>query len=141
MIGGSRAKRHLTELTSFAKLYGMRVSSKKFLAVFLALWLPFFSGSALAVALPMQLHGACQMHEVQHADARKSSAIYGQPASPANFSCHACGFCHLTGSGFLASQDTDQLDMLQAGAHIIPYLFSFRSITSPPFVPPPLARA
>ena len=103
---------------------------KRIIALILAVWLPLFSGNALAVALSMET--TCQMH-----------AMHGQGTSAVNqeagMSCHACGFCHLAATGYLAVSHAmpaspDLLSMADS-----PNPSAFSSISSPPLVPPPLA--
>ena len=128
--------------------------SRKFVAVLMLLWLPLFSGAALAASVSMQAQRcACHeagMQEMHHQDtdiqqhhqaelsgAQDQSASHDQQDS----SCNACGVCHLACSGYLAVPS-----MAAVAAHVTaltttPYLVSFHSITSTPLVPPPLARA
>lgn len=105
---------------------------KKLIAVILAIWLPLFSGDALAVSVSMQ--SACEVHAT-HATTQNASARH----HPGGMSCNVCGFCHLAGTGYLAASDMMPCSMEPTGSARSFYLFSFSSITSPPLVPPPLA--
>ncbi|HCI14159.1 MAG: hypothetical protein A2063_03370 [Gallionellales bacterium GWA2_60_142] len=130
----------------------MSCISRKFVAVLMLLWLPLFSGSALAASLTMQAQqGSCHQAAMQHEDmsmhhhdaamdqvaSHDHSAVQDQTDS----SCNACGVCHLACSGYLAVPGLAAPDMPQAVAATTPYTVSFHSITSTPLVPPPLVRA
>ncbi|MDZ4202444.1 MAG: DUF2946 domain-containing protein [Gallionella sp.] len=126
--------------------------SKKFVAVLMLLWLPLFSGSALAASVSMQAQrGDCHeaaVQEMQHAGEHQhhdadASFAPGQaaPADQADTSCNACGICHLACSGYLAMHGLPAPEAPQAAAAVTPCTISFHSITSAPLVPPPLVRA
>ena len=104
----------------------------KFIAVVLAVWLPLFSGDALAVTVSMQY--TCEAHAI-HATAQIASAQHHAGGR----SCNLCGFCHLAATGFLAANGIMPNPMVPAGSHRSFYLSAFSSIASPPLVPPPLA--
>jgi hypothetical protein len=139
---------------SFCEAARMSRLSRKFVAVLMLLWLPLFSGSALAATVSMQAQrGACHeaaMQEMHHADAgdhrhhhAEASAVQDQTAShdQADTSCNACGVCHLASSGYLAEPGVADVAAQAAAQPVTPYLVSFHSITSTPLVPPPLACA
>ncbi len=123
---------------------------RQFIAVLLAVWLPLFSGAALAASVSMQAQrGACheadmqQMHHQdmdvhQHAD---SSAAQHDAQDQQDSSCNACGVCHLACSGYLAVPTVEAVTAQVSAQSVTPYLVSFHSITSIPLVPPPLALA
>lgn len=123
----------------------MSNSIRKFIAVFLAIWLPLFSGAVLAASVSMQMQsGSCHvagmaamqdMDEYQHAVSYDQSAAQDQHEP----SCTICGVCHLACSGYLGVQAIKTPEILQSPLLVTPYLFSFHSITSTPLVPPPLA--
>ncbi|MFZ3019897.1 MAG: DUF2946 domain-containing protein [Gallionella sp.] len=128
--------------------------SRKFVAILMLLWLPLFSGSALAASVSMQAQrGACHeasMQEMHHADAGEHQhhdtevpVAQDQTASTdqSDTSCNSCGVCHLACSGYLAVPGLVAPDMPQAVAATTPYTVSFHSVTSTPLVPPPLVRA
>lgn len=121
--------------------------SRKLVAVFMLLWLPLFSGSALAASVSMQLqrgyHEAAvqaMAHEEmsgchQHNDAQPVAADEQTPA------CSACGLCHLACTGYLAVPGAELVAVQTAAREVTPYLVVFHSFTSAPLVPPPLVRA
>lgn len=131
----------------FCQAARMSQTARKFIAVLLAIWLPLFSGSALAASISMQMQqGAC--HEMgmdetqdrgdhQHAMSHDQSPAHDQHGT----SCTACGVCHLACSGYLAVQEVRALDTPQVVGPVTPYLFSFHSIISIPLLPPPLPLA
>lgn len=112
------------------------------------LWLPLFSGSALAASVRMQmLHGNC--HEtvaaqtMSHCEMAGHHQHHGKMAAAADShksSCDTCEVCHLVGTGYL---DVSSLYVTAGpGARELPpYLVAFHSFTSAPLVPPPLVRA
>jgi hypothetical protein len=114
----------------------MSQTTRKFIAVLLALWLPLFGGSALAATISMQ-HGSCheagmgamQMAGDHHHDVQDKQR------------CNNCGICHLACSGYLGMQEVKVLDALHLAFSVTPYLFSFHSISSAPLLPPPLDLA
>ena len=117
------------------------------------LWLPLFSGSALAASLAMQAQqGDCHQTAMQHGEdmsmhhhdaAMDQAATHDHSAAQdqTDSSCNACGVCHLACSGYLAVPGLAAPDMPQAVAATTPYTVSFHSVTSTPLVPPPLVRA
>jgi hypothetical protein len=128
--------------------------TRKFVAVLMLLWLPLSGGSALAATLAMQAQqGSCHQAAVQpenmlmddmgmhHDAAMDASHDHSAMQDQSDSSCNACGVCHLACSGYLAVPGLAAPETLQALAAATPYAVSFRSITSTPLVPPPLARA
>jgi hypothetical protein len=125
-------------------------SSRKFIAVLLLLWLPVFTGSALAASVSMLLpqdscheaamqnmsHEAMDMgeHHMHHGDMPATTDEHGP-------SCSACGVCHLACTGYLAVPSVDMVALQPAVLEITPYLVVFHSVTSAPLLPPPLVRA
>jgi len=131
----------------------------KFIAVILAIWLPLFSGNALAASIAMQSmggdrhsavakqgepHAHCastvQQH-TQHAqlatDQDQSAGHQDQP-NPAD---ENCGTCHLACCGYMVAAPAKVMGA-QPSARLFATLSSqFQSITSTPLDPPPLARA
>jgi hypothetical protein len=107
----------------------MSYRTRKLIAVLLAIWLPLFSGSALASSVMMQMQpDACQEMGMDEHD-----------MAPASTQCDTCDVCHLACGSYLAVQAISHPDALPAVATVTPYLFSFDSITSIPLLPPPLA--
>jgi hypothetical protein len=133
---------HTTAMTRFAR---------KFVAVLMLLWLPVFTGSALAASVSMQLpqagchetataqtmsHEGMDMgeHHMHHSDVPAS-------ADEHNPSCSSCGVCHLACTGYLGVPDVAMAAVQTAALETTPYLVVFHSFTSAPLVPPPLVRA
>lgn len=123
----------------------MTRSARKFVAMLMLLWLPIFTGSALAATVSMQLpHGSC--HEAQtmmHGDTHEHHPHHREqaPADEHAPSCNTCGVCHLACTGYLAVPSTELAAVSTGTADITPYLVAFRSVTFAPLVPPPLVSA
>ncbi len=113
------------------------------------LWLPLFSGNALAATISMQMqHGRCHeaaapqamahghmdAHHQHHADTAPTADEHGP-------SCSACGVCHLACTGYLGVHDIDLAAVQAPTRETTPFLVVFDSFTSAPLVPPPLVRA
>jgi hypothetical protein len=130
--------------------------SRKFVAVLLAVWLPLFSGYALADSIVMQnmrgdCHGAQQvahpsqldlashqhMHHAQLAANGDQSA--GQHDSQ-NSPCNNSGVCQLACSGYLASFAIDMAEAQLSAQSFTLSSTQFQSVTTAPLDPPPLAR-
>jgi len=110
------------------------------------LWLPLFSGSALAASISMQLQRGCHEAAAQamaHEEMGDHHQHHGEPAAAdeQSPSCNACGVCHLACTGYLAVPGAELVIVQAAVREITPYLVAFHSFTSAPLVPPPLARA
>jgi len=114
------------------------------------LWLPIFSGSALAASLAMQVQqdschqAAMQLDDMsmhQHHDAVPDMSDQSASLDQSDTTCNDCGVCHLACSGYLAVPGLVAPDMPQPVAATTPYTVSFHSVTSTPLVPPPLVRA
>jgi hypothetical protein len=129
----------------------MTRSARKFVAVLMLLWLPLFTGSALAASVSMQLpQGSCHesvmdqtmSHEAM--DMGEHHMHHGDMPAPADEhspSCSDCGVCHLACTGYLAVADVALSAVQAAALELTPYLVVFHSFTSAPLVPPPLVRA
>lgn len=115
--------------------------SRKFVAVLMLLWLPLSGGSALAASVSMEAQGSCRdmgMPAMQQHDMGGHHAA-GQHRHGA--SCDSCGVCHLACCGYLAPPSIELAALQLDGLPVTAYLVSFRSITSAPLDPPPLARS
>jgi hypothetical protein len=130
----------------------MTRSTRKFIAVIMLLWLPVFTGSALAASISMQLpQGECQEaamlqamthesmdmgdmvmgeHQMQHCD---TSAPAGEHSS--------CGVCHLACTAYLTVPGVSIAAVQTSARETTPYLVVFNSFSSAPLLPPPLVRA
>ncbi len=125
----------------------MSHSTRKFVAVLMLLWLPFFSGSALAATVSMQMpQGSC--HEVSApADMASGDMVEHHHSALAggedeqSSSCSGCGVCHLACTGYMAVPGLEMAVMPSSAREVTPYLVVFRSITFEPLDPPPLAGA
>jgi len=136
----------------------MSHTAGKFIAVILAIWLPLFSGSALAASVAMQAmagghHSAvvqlgepvshCASTAQQHTHQAQLDADQGQPAGHQDQQSSAgdnCGACHFACCGYLAAA-TVEVTETQPSARLFASLSTrFQSIVSIPLDPPPLAR-
>jgi hypothetical protein len=122
--------------------------SRKFVAILLLLWLPLFTGNALAASVSMQLHqGSCHEVAVSQAmpgmDMEEQHQHHGEMPATAdekNPSCSTCSVCHLACTGYLVVPSIEFTAVATVAREITPFLVSFISVTSAPIVPPPLAR-
>lgn len=116
--------------------------TQKFIAVFFAVWLPLFSGSALAASVSMSVPaGHCQDQSMQMADMGDMDMSEHDPAldSVDESSCVSCTVCHLACTAYLAVPVV-VLPLTQSAARAsTPYLLIFSSRNSVPLLPPPLA--
>lgn len=130
----------------------MSLIFRKFIAVLMLLWLPLSSGSALAAIVSMELHrDACQemlAQEMHHADTghyQHTETIAAQDRTAAHeqtdFSCDACGVCHLACSSYLTNQDAAGATAQMPEKPATPYLVASNSVTSTPLIHPPLVSA
>jgi len=130
---------------------------KKLIAILLAIWLPLFSGNALAGSVAMQsMGGSChaavaQQNEYRshHASAAHEhqaqlaanpdlpSGYQGQP----NTSCKNHAICHLVCCGYVANSTLIVIAEQQPDIAFTPYLVTPHTLTLPLFDPPPIARA
>lgn len=132
----------------------MTRSTRKFIAVIMLLWLPVFTGSALAASVSMQLpqgecHEAAMSHEAMDMDMSMDMDMAGMdmdehqpvPAGEHGPSCNDCGICHLACTGYLTVPGVSIAAVQTAAREITPYLVVFHSVASVPLLPPPLVRA
>jgi hypothetical protein len=121
--------------------------TKKFIAVVMLLWLPYFSSSAMSAALSMQLmqlnfdeQPSSQASSVdrmymdecpmQQTDDAQPSAEHGR-----------CNLCHFVGTGYLPVSDIDVISEQASATKDLPLLIAFNSLNSAPLLPPPLPFA
>jgi ferredoxin len=125
-------------------------SSRKFVAVFMLLWLPISSGSALAASLAMQLqqgecHESAEMMSMSHDDMMDHDMMaHGHEAMQASAEgdsgCTACGVCHLACTAYLDTPVVAMQLAAPASQAISSIPETFVSHLSAPLDPPPLAR-
>jgi len=129
----------------------------KFIAVILAIWLPLFSGNALAVSVAMQSTGGdhhsivVQQGEpdVHCASTMQQHPHHAQPAAHEDQSAghqdqpagEDCGTCHLACCGYMAAASIEVMEAHPSAKPFVLLSTQFQSITSTPLDPPPLARA
>jgi hypothetical protein len=128
---------------------------RKFVAVLLAIWLPLFSGNALAASILMQSNNAdchtaqpvsdcSQSASHQHMHHMQLAAHQEQQNSPHDQqdSAHKnCGVCHLACCGYLAAVAIEVAEAQPSAQLFTPSSTQFQSFTPAPLDPPPLARA
>jgi len=115
------------------------------------LWLPIFTGSALAASVSMQLpQGACneEMMSQQMSDGTMNMNMdmgdhtmhHGEMPAPAGMHGN-CGVCHMACVGYLTVPDAAMPVVQTTVREVTPYLVAFTSVTTTPLLPPPLVRA
>ena len=133
---------------------------RKFIALLLAVWLPLFSGNALAGVVAMQSKGgdchaaAMQQNEhhlqhtqntavTDHAQHEQLAAHHDTPPlhDQSNSSCTSHAICHLACCGYMANSVAMTVAEQQPDHAFTPYLVSLYTLTLPLFDPPPLARS
>jgi hypothetical protein len=129
----------------------MSRSARKFVAVLMLLWLPVFTGSALAASVSMLLpQGGCHesemMQTMSHEDMNMAEHHMHHSEIPAPSDEHSpsgstCGVCHLACTAYMAVPDVAMTNVQTVAVEITPYLVVFDSLASAPLVPPPLVRA
>ncbi len=116
--------------------------TKKWIAVLLAIWLPLFTGNALAASVLMQMsHDACDTILQMDACDQMTSVAPGQTDDQQDAACADCGLCHLACSAYLTMPEINTPGLPDSGMTLTPYLFSFQSVNFIPLLPPPLSRA
>ncbi|MDH4234695.1 MAG: DUF2946 domain-containing protein [Gallionella sp.] len=132
--------------------------SRKIAAVLLAIWLPLFSGSALAASVAMQamdgecttIAGQADEHVLHHASTPAERTDHSSFATTESHTteqgdhheppCKNCGVCHLACSGYLAAVGVEMVQIQSLAQLFTPSSTKFQSVVSAPLVPPPLAR-
>ncbi|MCR4298097.1 MAG: DUF2946 domain-containing protein [Gallionella sp.] len=130
----------------------------KFIAVILAIWLPLFSGNALAVSIAMQAmtgdchsavaqqgepHKDCASVMQQHTQHTQLAADQDQSAGhhdQQNSVGEKCGTCHLACCGYMVTAPVEVMEAQPSARLFTPLSSQFQSITTTPLDPPPLAR-
>ncbi|MDD4913128.1 MAG: DUF2946 domain-containing protein [Sideroxydans sp.] len=119
--------------------------TRKFIAVFMLLWLPLSSGSALAASLAMQLqqgecHESAEMMSMSHEDMMQHDHEAMQTSDEGASGCNACGVCHLACTAYLDTPVV-AMQLFDSGSQAVSSIpETFVSHLSAPLVPPPLAR-
>lgn len=137
---------------------------RKLIVVLLALWLPLFTGNALAMSIVMQSPGkACHesmalqpvhhaaSHQHHHMDragnlsgdmsgALASGKLSAHSAEQGHSTDKNCGICHLACCSYLAAVTSEMLPLLPVDQQFAPSAVRFQSISIVPLDPPPLAR-
>ena len=116
--------------------------SQKIIAVLFAIWLPLFSGSALASSVAMSMPaGQCQDEDMNRAEMgdmdMHSMSHAADETAPA---CASCGLCHMACTAYFAVATVALTVSQPAALDNTPYLVSFHSVSSTPLLPPPLVR-
>ena len=112
----------------------------------LLLWLPIFTGNALAASIVMQMPaGHChdesmQMADMDMGDMDMSDHDMSASADDQDSGCNSCSVCHFACTGYLAVATATITPTQRFSGEITPYLVDFHSFTSAPLLPPPLAR-
>lgn len=132
---------------------------RKLIVVLLVIWLPLFTGNALAMSIVMQSSGnACHVkvapqavqheqhatgHQHHHMDMSAEAVADQQSAHPAEQGHSAdkdCGICHLACCSYLATVSSDILSLPFSAQQFQLASLQFQSISLTPLDPPPLAR-
>ena len=94
--------------------------TKKWIAVLLAIWLPLFTGNALAASVLMQMsHDACDTILQMDACDQMTSVAPGQTDDQQDAACADCGLCHLACSAYLTMPEINN-DVTMGVAKVIP---------------------
>lgn len=116
--------------------------TQKIVAVLFAIWLPLFSGGALAASVAMQTH-AVHEQDAMMTDCGMDDMDMSTQAGVTDehqAGCDTCAVCHLACTAYLSVPKIENLAVQMTARDITPYLLAFSSHTSAPLLPPPLAR-
>ena len=137
----------------------MSLFLRKYLSLLIAIWLPLFTGSALAASVTMQMTSddcppllaketrfhpsqspSLHHHEMHQIDllARGDDPASGQQ-NQQNTSCKDCSVCHFACGGYLATEALKMTEPLLSTQEYSVQSTRFISYTSPPQDPPPLS--
>ena len=124
----------------------MPYSTRKFAALLLAIWLPLFSGNALAASVTMlAMSDECPMMAAQiNARSHHGYQATGQHESAMqqdgnDFACNDIGVCHFACSGYLATLALEMMKTLLSAQSYPTSATQFQSCTTTPLDPPPLS--
>ncbi len=113
----------------------MSKTLRQSLVIFLMLWLPIFSGSALAmVSCPHMMSHDMTMSAAEHAD---HSNAQSQQQQENSLSCDQCSLCQVACSPGLTASLNPSITAASSVENATT-LSLFRSITLPLLDPPPL---
>ena len=119
---------------------------RKLIAVLMLLWMPIFTGSALAASVSMQLpQSGCDEAAMSQAMPDTAMAMgehhmhHGEKPVPAG-EHSTCAVCQLACTGYLAMPGIEMSAVQTATRESTPYLVTFSSVPSIPLLPPPLVR-
>lgn len=128
----------------------MSMRSRKLIAVFLLLWLPLFSASAVAESLAMQLQrsdcheSSDRMMPMSHGDMMDHGMMQHeslQAGDEDDSSCTSCAICHVASSAFLGAPAV-AVQLIETGSQAVRSTpQTLVSHLSAPLVPPPLVAA
>ncbi|MBK9160724.1 MAG: DUF2946 domain-containing protein [Nitrosomonadales bacterium] len=133
----------------------MSDSFRKLVAVILAIWLPLFSGNAMAVSAVMQAQdGDCHpavaqpgKHPAEGSSQHAHHALAATDGLPEGAgdqhdpSCDNCGVCHIACTGYLGVPAV-AMELFDPGSRVVhPIAVNFVSHLSAPLDPPPLVIA
>ncbi len=125
--------------TVFGKDTCMSHTAQKFIAILFALWLPLFSGSALAASVAMQMP-AGQAQDAMMADCGMDDMDMPQSSNSPNQACDSCAVCHMAYTVYIAVPTMSTPAVTASAYDATPYLLAFSSYSFAPLLPPPLAR-
>ncbi|OGT09932.1 MAG: hypothetical protein A3J49_19410 [Gallionellales bacterium RIFCSPHIGHO2_02_FULL_57_16] len=144
-------------IAEFCQAACMHRTIGKFIAVILAIWLPLFSGNALAASIAMQaMTGDCHSAVAQQEEPHKGCASAMQQHHAQldaktdqsaghhdrqNADDENCGTCHLACCGYMVTASAKAMEVQPSARMFATISSQFQSITSTPLDPPPLARA
>jgi hypothetical protein len=134
----------------FCQAWRMSHTIRKLIAILLAIWIPLFSGNALASSISMHSDeaGRVEKHDTAHAAAQPHPAVAMdhctmQSESANNHAhpdCKHSAACQLACSGFVATGWQGVFFSVSPEHAITPYLTSFQTRSVAPLDTPPLAR-
>jgi hypothetical protein len=127
---------------------------RKLLAILLVVWLPLFSGNALADSIAMQnmrgnSHCATQISHSVERDSASHQDIYqtllagneNQSKNTQSNSCNNCGVCQLACNGYISSPVIEMGAVKSSSQAFTLFVISFQSVTINLLDPPPLVLA
>jgi len=143
-------QRVLDRISRLSQTSLMSRSIKKFIAVFIAIWLPLFSGNMMAMPVAMlgsgsASHAATAEHGSAHASSQHHMAaatghcsMHDDSASGNPHSDTGCK--HPAACQLVVAAGRIEIALLTLSEFETPYASSFESHSATPLDPPPLAR-